>query len=957
MDHQRATKENEDRPQRVEALDRTVLAAGSAAGPSGVAETVAESSAVGPSGVADTLAASLEGGTTLRLVNPDCFVDRSELKRGGMGRILSARDPRLRRTVAIKELRTDSPELRARFEREALLTARLEHPSIVGIHEAGRWPSGAPFFAMRLVRGRSLDEAIAATTSFSERIALVPHVLAVADALAYAHHERVIHRDLKPQNVMVGDFGETVVIDWGLAKDLADTAPDSERGSSAEPRDPSSTTDGEILGTPHYMPPEQAEGHPVDERADVYAIGALLYHVLAGVPPYEGATTAAVLDAVTSRAPTPLAERQSNVPPDLLAIVERAMARDPAARYRSGRELAEDLRRFQGGQLVGAHRYSISQLLRRWVTKHRGAVIVATVAVAVLLLSGAIGIRRIVQEEHRAIAARELADHNRADAEELLRFMLYDLSAKLEPLGKLDVLDAVVRKARDYYERQEVLGPDEQLGRARARHQLGVVLLAQGDGAGALVEYRAGQAIAEALARAHPDVRDVDKQLLTSERAIGDVLMQQGSSAAALVSYRASLEIATRVVALAPGDTEAGRQLAVTHGRIGDVLEARGELAGALAEFSLYRNSVAALAGSSADQNLQRSLAIAHERVGGVLRAQGDLVAARFELEAAKTVTEVLLERTPTDASLQRDLMVSDITLGELIAQQGDGLAALVSYRAALALSEALSQQDPTNADARRDLAISHLKIGELLEEQHDDALVEYRSSLAIMATLATKDPTNTGLARDVAVGHMAVARMLAGSDARGALAEYHQGLDILEGLATREPSNTILQGDLIAGHLGIGQVLAKGDRAMALIEFGASLAFATERSAGDPTDLGARRMVEVIHNKIGDLHMRAKDSAAALAAYRASKEIAVVLADQDPSNGSWQHDLAITLMSTGEALESGGDAAGAFAEYRAAHEIFDKLIAKDPRNERYKDDLGALDREERGLVRKKPAR
>ncbi len=160
-----------------------------------------------------SLAAAIPDHTGLVAVDPDHYVDRIEITRGGMGRILAARDRRLRRKVAIKEMRAHSPELRARFEREVLLTARLQHPSIVGIHEAGRWPSGEPFYAMRLVPGRSLDQVVTAAGSLAERIALLPHVLAVADALAYAHQERVIHRDLKPHNVLVGEFGETEVID------------------------------------------------------------------------------------------------------------------------------------------------------------------------------------------------------------------------------------------------------------------------------------------------------------------------------------------------------------------------------------------------------------------------------------------------------------------------------------------------------------------------------------------------------------------------------------------------------------------------------------------------------------------------------------------------------------------------------------------------------------------------
>src|SRR5439155_14543670 len=152
------------------------------------------------------------------------------------------------------------------------LTARLEHPSIVAVHEAGRWPSGEPFYAMRLVRGRSLDRVLASATTREARLALVANVLAVADAIGYAHTQQIIHRDLKPHNVMVGDFGETVVIDWGLAKDLA--ADEESLEASGEL---GGTVVGSVLGTPSYMPPEQARGEAVDETADVYAIGAMLY--------------------------------------------------------------------------------------------------------------------------------------------------------------------------------------------------------------------------------------------------------------------------------------------------------------------------------------------------------------------------------------------------------------------------------------------------------------------------------------------------------------------------------------------------------------------------------------------------------------------------------------------------------------------------------------------------------
>jgi len=232
----------------------------------------------------------------LPVVSPDLYAREGEVARGGMGRIMAARDRRLGRAVALKELHQESASSARRFVREALVTARLQHPSIVPVYEAGRWPEGVPFYAMKMVSGRSLDAVIRSTPTLAGRLALLPHVIAVAEAIAYAHSERIIHRDLKPANVLVGSFGETVVVDWGLAKDLSRPAGDD---PSAERLPVVSGTDativGTVLGTPHYMPPEQARGEGVDERADVYALGAILYYLMTGAPPHAGKTATEAL--------------------------------------------------------------------------------------------------------------------------------------------------------------------------------------------------------------------------------------------------------------------------------------------------------------------------------------------------------------------------------------------------------------------------------------------------------------------------------------------------------------------------------------------------------------------------------------------------------------------------------------------------------------------------------------
>jgi len=341
-----------------------------------------------------------------------------EIAKGGMGRVIEARDLRLGRQVAIKELLPQHRDAARRFEREARITARLQHPSIIHVYEAGVWPGGEPFYAMPKVAGRSLDKVVSERATLAERLGLIPTVIAVADALAYAHNERIIHRDLKPANVLVGDFGETVVIDWGLAKDLGVHSDPKEslelrlRAVVAE-----ETLSGSVVGTPAYMPPEQARGESVDQRADVYALGALLYKVLVGAPPYDGASSSDVLDQVKAGPPVPVPMREPGAPPDLAAIVAKAMARDPADRYADAGELAQDLKLFETGQLVAAHHYTVRQLAWRWLRRHRWAIGTGSAAVVALAIVATLSVQRIVAERARAEAGRRALQEERGRIE------------------------------------------------------------------------------------------------------------------------------------------------------------------------------------------------------------------------------------------------------------------------------------------------------------------------------------------------------------------------------------------------------------------------------------------------------------------------------------------------------------------------------------------------------------
>jgi WD40 repeat protein/tRNA A-37 threonylcarbamoyl transferase component Bud32 len=412
---------------------------------------------------------------------------------GGLGRVVRARDKRLHRTVAVKELLQRTPAAEARFVREALITARLEHPGIVPVHDAARRPGGEPFYSMKLVSGRTLKDLIEERRTLAERLALVPNILAVAEAIAYAHSKDVIHRDLKPANVIVGEFGETVVIDWGLAKDLAGQVAEPEPAvvdpvgatidsgaSRPGASGPGVTAAGNIMGTPSYMAPEQARGAEVDARADVYALGAMLYEVLTGDAPYVGKSSDEILARAIIGEPAPVLTREPDVPPDLVAIVTKAMARDAAGRYPDAAPLADDLRRFQTGQLVTARHYSAGTLLRRWIARHRAIVAVTAAAAVALAATGVVSFRRIVAqrnvaERERAAAqtARGAAEAARSDAEARSLELVYrraETELGRDPTAALAILKSYPPDGP----RAELLGGliDEAIAAGVARHVL-----------------------------------------------------------------------------------------------------------------------------------------------------------------------------------------------------------------------------------------------------------------------------------------------------------------------------------------------------------------------------------------------------------------------------------------------------------------------------------------------------
>ncbi len=317
------------------------------------------------------------------LDEPDLSGTRYELGRrigsGGMATVYLARDRELDRRVAIKvvSLLDESGEMSRRMLHEARIVALLEHPGIVPIHDVGTLPDGRVFYAMKYVEGQTLDQYRRYGQNRSELLRIYQKL---CDAIAFAHSRGVVHRDLKPANIMIGGFGEVLVMDWGIAISLNRpeiASPDFAK--EAKPQVPvSNTSPGTIIGTPEYMSPEQARGDrdQIDHRSDIYSLGAVLYFLLVGRSPFAGEDPATIREKVVSGQFPALRSLDRKLPRALEAICSKAMARNRELRYSSVTELSDDISRLLDDQTVKAYRENLLERIWRWVNRNKVIVLI-----------------------------------------------------------------------------------------------------------------------------------------------------------------------------------------------------------------------------------------------------------------------------------------------------------------------------------------------------------------------------------------------------------------------------------------------------------------------------------------------------------------------------------------------------------------------------------------------------
>ncbi len=425
-----------------------------------------------------------------------------EVARGGMGAILKIWDDDLRRALAMKvvlgsddsasgETPAVDPKTLGRFLEEAQITGQLDHPGIVPVHELGLDATGRVYFTMRLVRGedlRTIFEHVRDGTDGWNPTRALGVMLKVCEAMSYAHSKGVIHRDLKPANVMVGKFGEVYVMDWGLARvlgreDKHDLRIQAERQASPTPARADTgesqimtsesslmTMDGDIVGTPNFMPPEQAHGQlaALGAHSDVYSVGAMLYQLVTGELPFspraEPLSPYEVLRAVMVGSPIPLLQLAPHTPPELVAVVETAMARETSERYASMQSLADDVRAFIEGRVVRAYESGTWAETRKWVLRNK-ALAASIASVVVVALIGAVAFAL------KASEANDNADRANtiATAEKQARGLAEQKTADVLSLSAQKDLDDLVAKAETLWPAHPAMIPKYEEWLAQAR--------------------------------------------------------------------------------------------------------------------------------------------------------------------------------------------------------------------------------------------------------------------------------------------------------------------------------------------------------------------------------------------------------------------------------------------------------------------------------------------------------
>jgi eukaryotic-like serine/threonine-protein kinase len=715
--------------------------------------------------------------------------------RGGLGVVSVARDTELGREVALKEMQDDhsvDPVTRGRFLREAEITGGLEHPGVVPVYGLGRRADGRPYYAMRLIRGETLLEAakkLARSAPGYTLRELLTRFVAVCNAVAYAHSRGVIHRDLKPANVMLGPYGETLVVDWGLAKVVgrpAEPGPGDrvvEEGTLlVSGNDGSVTRAGTLMGTPAYMSPEQAAGR-LDEQGpatDVYGLGATLYAVLTGQGPIEGCDTTDALERVRQGTWLPPRVVKPSTPKPLDAICRKAMAMRPAERYQSALVLAADVDRWLADEPVSAYRESAGQRVGRWGRRHKPLV----AGTAALLLSAVValglGLMAVSAEQRKtkdALRAEERARAEEAKRRAQTRQALDAMSSEVveDWLAKQSELTVQQRNFLEqalvwYQDFANDTEEDEaaRAGAAAACLRVGSIQSRLGQAEKAESAYRRARELYGQLASDFPDQPDYVERLGKSDTLLGTVLTDLGRAQDAESALREALTFEQRLVQEFPNQSEFREDLAAGYNGFGALLNQTGRPKEAE---NAYRESLALrqrLVQDFPDRSRFRELlARDYSNLARLLAVGARTKEAEGAYQESLALRQRLFNESPNQPDFQHGLAVTHINLGELYRTTRRPTEAEREFREAVVLQEPLVRDFPNRPEYRLTLAGTHNNLAIVLKttNRKKEAEAEYREALGLRQRLLTQFPDQPKYRDEMATGYSNLANLLRGMD------------------------------------------------------------------------------------------------------------------------------------------------------------------------------------------------
>jgi serine/threonine-protein kinase len=878
--------------------------------------------------------------------------------KGGIGQVWLAHDEDLSRDVALKELRPDrrdNPAARARFLDEARITGQLEHPGIVPVYELVQPREGEPCYAMRFVGGRTLADAIrdyhrrrqAGEAGALDLRELLTGFVSVCNAVGYAHSRGVLHRDLKPANVALGDFGEVLVLDWGLAKVVGkDEEPTSLLPVSVgQAEDRGETRQGQVLGTPAYMPPEQARGRVdlVDRRSDVYGLGAILYEVLTGEPPFSGADAPDVVRQVTQQPVVPPRQRVPATPPALQALCLKALAKEPGDRYESARELARDVERWLADEPVLAYREPLRDRVRRWGRRHRQL----TTGLTVLLLTGLVGLGAglwaVRAEQVQTLAEKRQAEENLKLAKQAVDhcFELAKDHPVLQQENMRQVRKLLLEKALPFYEQFRVRGQDDPQIRAEMadnHFRVGYITSEIGRSADAQQSYAEASRLLEQLAKEHPEVTKYQADLAGTCNNLGILQQRSGQRAEAERSYGEARRLYEPLASEHPDVPTYQADLAGTCTNLGGLQRESGRRAEAERSYAEARRLWEPLAREHPEvTRYQVGLARTSYNLGILQQGSGRRAEAERSYAEVRRLYEPLAREHPEVTEYQAELATTHNNLGILQRESGRRVEAEQSFAEARRLLEPLAREHPEVTHYPADLAATYVNLGNLQQESGRRAEAErsYAQARRLLEPLTREHPEVTQYQADLARSHHNLGNLQRESG-RGAEAErsYGEARRLYEPLARQHPEVTEYQAELAKNFTNLGALQwGSGRRAEAERSYRDALRLLEPLAREHPEITECQSDLATTYNNLGGLQQETGRRAEAERSYADALRLREALAREHPDVPFYRANLGGTYVNLGNLQTDSGQPRAALDWYAKAIEALQAVLSGDPNN------------------------